>query len=171
MGARRRRVVWTATALDELGEGTAHVAQYAPRAAARLVRQILDAAASLDTLSERGGAVRQYRPEGAPHDIRCSGSGWWGVLDIPTNPPPPGSDSRDAASTIWVADDSGRVVRELGSVAFGQNRPLRPLTSVAAGRDVFHVGTADSAWVDAYAPSGERLEGVRLGVTGRDPSA
>lgn len=61
MGARRRRVVWTATALDELDKGAAHIAEDAPLAAARLVSRILDAAASLDTLGERGVAVSEYR--------------------------------------------------------------------------------------------------------------
>ena len=57
MGPRHRRVVWSDGALLEVEEALSYVATESPRAAARLVGQILAAAESLSTLSERGRVV------------------------------------------------------------------------------------------------------------------
>lgn len=57
MGARHRRVVWSDGALLDVEEALSYVATESPRAAARLLDQILEAAESLGTLSERGRVV------------------------------------------------------------------------------------------------------------------
>ena len=57
MGPRHRRVVWSDGALLEVEEVLSYVASDSPRAAARLVDQILAAAESLGTLGERGRVV------------------------------------------------------------------------------------------------------------------
>ena len=57
MGRRRRRVVWTRAATAELDEIAAFTAQDAPRAAGRVVSQLLASAERLDELGERGRVV------------------------------------------------------------------------------------------------------------------
>lgn len=58
MGPRRRRVVvWSRSARDDLDEAIAYVAEDSPRNAVDLLGRLLQAADSLDELSERGRIV------------------------------------------------------------------------------------------------------------------
>lgn len=58
MGPRRRRVVvWSSSARDDLDEAIAYVAEGSPNNAADLLGRLLQAADSLDELSERGRIV------------------------------------------------------------------------------------------------------------------
>jgi addiction module RelE/StbE family toxin len=54
-----RRLRWTRTAVDDLEEIAAFIAEDAPGAAARLVRRIRDAVRSLSDLAERGRRVAE----------------------------------------------------------------------------------------------------------------
>ena len=57
MGPRRRRVVWTRGARQELHESIAFIAEDARQAAVRLLERILAAADSLADLPDRGRVV------------------------------------------------------------------------------------------------------------------
>jgi plasmid stabilization system protein ParE len=52
--ARRRALVWTAPALDDLDEIAAHIALDDPRAAARLVRRVLQGVERLRRFPDSG---------------------------------------------------------------------------------------------------------------------
>lgn len=57
-----RRVRWTRTAADDLEEIAGYIAEDAPTAARRFVRQLRDAARSLKELPERGRRVPELEP-------------------------------------------------------------------------------------------------------------
>lgn len=57
-----RRVKWTPTAVDELEEIAAYIAEDARMAARRFARGVRDAARSLAELPERGRAVPELHP-------------------------------------------------------------------------------------------------------------
>ncbi len=61
-----RRIRWTLTAADDLEEIASHIAEDAPTAARRFVRQLRDTARSLKELPERGRRV----PELEQMDLR-----------------------------------------------------------------------------------------------------
>ena len=57
MDARRRRVVWTQSALSSLDEILSYVRADSPAAASRVLERILERAEGLDRFSERGRVV------------------------------------------------------------------------------------------------------------------
>jgi hypothetical protein len=81
---------------------------------------------------------------------------------------------------LVLADGTGGVIHDLGTIPImevalldGQwtPRPLGPTTTLAAGGGRVYIGTADSARVQVFSDSGERLPPVRLNVRRRAPLA
>lgn len=66
MGSRRRRVIWTEGALQDLDSNISFIAEDSVQNALDLLERILESAASLDELSERGRLV----PESFDPDVR-----------------------------------------------------------------------------------------------------
>jgi toxin ParE1/3/4 len=60
MGARRRRVAWTDSAVLGLDSNISFVAQESIDTALRLLERILGAADSLEILADRGSVVPEY---------------------------------------------------------------------------------------------------------------
>jgi plasmid stabilization system protein ParE len=60
MATRRRQVVWSRSAREDLHKAIAFVAQDSPEAGLRLLDRILEAASSLATLSERGRNIGEF---------------------------------------------------------------------------------------------------------------
>lgn len=118
-----------------------------------------------------GTFVREFRPAGAPHQVACGSPNAWLMLGIPSEFVQPGADGARPPADLWVADGTGAMVAALGEVPFGENRALGLLTRIAAGPGGLYVGTADSAWVDVYTPTGAESEGVGIGAPGRSPTA
>lgn len=127
---------------------------------------------------------------GAPTTVSCSRAGRF-AMQAPMVPRPgnfivvtPDSTVLRGKSAIALADRGGNVTSSLGDLWFaemymtGRNggprgggfRPLGRTTSVALAGDRVYIGTADSAFVDVYAPDGKLVSAIPLGLTPRKAS-
>jgi plasmid stabilization system protein ParE len=60
VGPRRRRVVWTEGAVQDLDASISFIAEDSPKDARRLLQRVLEAAESLSELGERGRPIPEY---------------------------------------------------------------------------------------------------------------
>ena len=139
--------------------------------------------ARMTVVSRSGTAVREYRvpaestPGPAPALLACSGGTFAMIVDGPGPVTKDGDlDIMRRRGALWIAGSDGRITATPDTIALGEfvvmggggaPRPLGRATSIAMSGDRIYVGTADSAFVRAYALDGRALSGVAAGVAGR----
>lgn len=124
----------------------------------------------ISVIDTAGAFVRQYPERANTYDLACSRGGRVVGMTMPPITGPPNPKGETYQAPLWLADTGGKVVRRLGLVNWGQNRPLGRLTDIAASDDRIYVGTADSAFVDVYDLTGRRLNPLPVGVGVRKAS-
>lgn len=117
-----------------------------------------------------GAFRREFRPEGNPHEVSCWNPHFFFVMGLPDRYVAPSAEGEVVSAPLWTINARGDSIGGLGSVPFGENRALGRQTRIASASDVLYVGTADSAWVDAYGPDGARKRSLPSGTSARAPT-
>jgi hypothetical protein len=81
--------------------------------------------------------------------------------------PRPGRPPVHYKSELAILNSEGKVLQSIGGVPFGDLLPLGKATQVASSDKFVYVGTADSAFVDAYRVDGTPAATFPIGVEGR----
>lgn len=121
-------------------------------------------------LDGAGRYVRQYAEVHNPFELACTRSGIVAGITMPNVTGPPNAKGEAYTAPLWLGDTQGKITKEIGEVAFGENRPLGRVTRFAVTDDRLYVGTAESDSVDVYALDGRRLHAVSVGVPSRRPT-
>ncbi len=111
--------------------------------------------------------VRQFRVPVSLHRTACSRGGVVAMLMQPDRFYGPKEMGRYPPSTapLFLTSTGGDTIASLGTVKFGDQRPLGSVTSLAMSDDRLYVAPGDSGYVDVYDLDG-RFEGrIFLGIT------
>ena len=147
----------------------------------------------ITTFDEAGTMGRSFSvgtSGGAQIASACNVGGRFVLFGRGRRLPPPSPPDPAAAyfiihtvSPLQLVDGSGQVAATIGEVPSGEMvggmngrggggmpRPLGQTTTFALSADRLFVGTGDSATVDVYSLTGERLRTIRLDVPARTPT-
>jgi hypothetical protein len=99
--------------------------------------------------------------------FRCSQRGKFAVFSAPREPV---TFMRPMMASLWIGNSPDDSTAGAGVVRAGVARPLGAVTQLALSDRFMYVGTAESAFVDIHALTGERVRTVPVGVDPRRPS-
>lgn len=130
---------------------------------------------SVTVLDDQGAVARRYVPKGEPSAIRCDGDGVFAMLTGAINPPRTLAEMRDPRlrlrAELRIADANGDSIGSLGIIPAAETRTLGKVTQYALRAERIYVGTADSASIDVYDRSGQRLRTIRFPIPSRAATA
>jgi hypothetical protein len=127
--------------------------------------------ARVTVMDTAGRVAREYREPEQTFALACSRRGVVARLALGRFRRPPGARGETTRSAVVLADTRGQVTNHVGLVAFGENRPLGRLASIAVGDGLLYVGTALSPSVDVYRTDGRHAGVLDVGVGVRPPTA
>lgn len=113
--------------------------------------------------------VREFRVPVSLHRAACSRGGVIAMLMQPDRFFGPKEMGRHPPSTapLFLTSAEGDTIAPVGTVKFGDQRPLGSVTSLTMSDDRLYVAPGDSGYVDVYGLDGRPEERIPLGITPR----
>lgn len=109
-----------------------------------------------------GRYLGEQRFRSLPWRISCNRAGLMAFLAYPEGVGISAADAPVHYSRLYIRDLPGDSLRLAGPVPAGRNRPMSPLTTIAAAPDALYLGTGDSLAVSVLDRAGRPRAVVRL---------